>query len=102
VSGLNGTVLGSGAPTNNFAFLECNHAIACGPLSPLVAANVDLETDAKIQTAIRTVFKQSTVITVAHRLGTQLPFPHVCPCSPTKLLVVTPLEMAVVPCRHDH
>jgi ABC-type multidrug transport system fused ATPase/permease subunit len=35
----------------------------------LVAANVDLETDSKIQAAIRTVFRESTVITVAHRLG---------------------------------
>ena len=40
-----------------------------GLLCVLVAANVDLETDSKIQAAIRTVFRASTVITVAHRLG---------------------------------
>ena len=33
-------------------------------------ANVDDDTDAAIQRAIRTAFRQSTVITVAHRLGT--------------------------------
>ena len=31
---------------------------------------MDPDTDAKIQVAIRTVFKRSTVITVAHRIGT--------------------------------
>jgi ABC-type multidrug transport system fused ATPase/permease subunit len=40
-----------------------------GLLCVLMAANVDLETDSKIQAAIRTVFRASTVITVAHRLG---------------------------------
>ncbi|OLY82923.1 Multidrug resistance-associated protein 4 [Smittium mucronatum] len=33
-------------------------------------ANVDLETDKKIQQSIHTLFKKSTVITIAHRLNT--------------------------------
>ena len=33
-------------------------------------ANVDVETDAKIQNTIRNVFKKQTVIVVAHRLNT--------------------------------
>ena len=33
-------------------------------------ANVDVETDAKIQNTIRNVFKEQTVIVVAHRLNT--------------------------------
>ena len=33
-------------------------------------ANVDLDTDNAIQTAIRTAFKRATVITIAHRLAT--------------------------------
>jgi ABC-type multidrug transport system fused ATPase/permease subunit len=33
-------------------------------------ANVDLDTDAAIQTAIRTAFRAATVITIAHRLAT--------------------------------
>ncbi len=35
-----------------------------------VTANVDLATDAKIQRAIRRVFVDSTILTIAHRLAT--------------------------------
>lgn len=32
-------------------------------------ANVDLDTDTKIQRTIRTAFRSATVITIAHRLN---------------------------------
>ena len=40
-------------------------------------ANVDIETDALIQTVIRQQFTQSTVITIAHRLNTVLDYDHI-------------------------
>jgi len=40
-------------------------------------AAVDLETDALIQTTIRTQFKESTILTVAHRLSTVLDYDRI-------------------------
>ena len=37
-------------------------------------ANVDIETDARVQTAIRSAFAEQTVIVIAHRLGTIIDF----------------------------
>ena len=46
------------------------HLRACWPPRDEPTANVDLDTDQKIQRTMRTVFRHATVITIAHRLST--------------------------------